>query len=115
MIVESIHFHCARGGADLLLYCVMPDHFHVVVTVGEVDLITILHDFKSWTTTVWRRRTGQKKLWQESFYDRGVRKAESMDDLIAYVIENPVKEGLVADWCEYPWLGGTLLLDESDE
>jgi hypothetical protein len=34
-----------------------------------------------------------------------------MDDLMAYIVANPVDAGLVADWRAYPWLGGTLIDD----
>ncbi len=111
-IVESITFQCAKAKADLLIYCVMPEHVHVVISIGEEgDLISILHDFKSFTTNRWRKRTGQDNLWQESFYDHGVRRSERMDDLIAYVIKNPVDAGLVPDWQDYPWIGGSLIDD----
>ena len=111
-VIESIGFQCAKAKSDLLMYCVMPEHLHLVIGIGdESDLISILHDFKSYTTTFWRKRTGQDKFWQESFYDHGVRHSERMEDLIEYVVKNPVEEGLVTDWREYPWLSGSLLED----
>jgi len=111
IVVESISFQCAKGNADLLLYCVMSDHVHLVVSIGEQDLITILQRFKSYTGHVWMKRTGRKPLWQESFHDHGVRRTENMDELIKYVIENPQEAGLVSDWQDYPWIGGSLLED----
>jgi putative transposase len=110
-VVDSLQFQCRRCGADLLLYCLMPDHLHAVITVGDVDLVTILHGIKSYTTTIWRRQSGQQRLWQETFFDHGVRRSERMDGLVRYVTENPQRAGLVADWRAYPWLGGILLED----
>jgi putative transposase len=111
VVIDALRFQCSKARADLLLYCVMPDHVHLVVTITEIDLISILRDIKSWTTHVWMKRTGQKQLWQESFHDHGVRRSERMDDLMAYIVANPVHAGLVADWRAYPWLGGTLIDD----
>ena len=91
----------------------MPDHVHIVVTIGEIDLISIIRDFKSWTTHVWKKRTGQKHLWQESFYDHGVRHSETMSNLVAYVAANPVRKKLVSDWTAWRWSGGTLIEDTS--
>jgi hypothetical protein len=34
-----------------------------------------------------------------------------MDELIKYVVENPLNAGLVSDWQAYPWIGGSLLDD----
>ena len=111
IVVESISFQCAKGNADLLLYCVMPDHVHLVVSIGKQDLITILQRFKSYTGHIWTKRTGRKPLWQGSFHDHGVRRTENMDELIKYVVENPLHAGLVSDWQDYPWIGGSLLED----
>jgi putative transposase len=107
-VVKSLSFHCTKGGADLLLYCVMPDHVHAVIVIGSTDLISIMHGFKSYTTTLWRQRSGQKRLWQESFHDHGVRRSENVDELVKYITENPQRAGLVSDWQDYPWIGGSL-------
>ena len=111
-VLRSLEFQCTRTGSDLLVYCLMPDHLHAVVTVGDTDLITVLHGFKSYTTTLWRKRSGQPRLWQESFHDHGVRRSEQMDELVRYVVENPRNAGLVADWQDYPWIGGSLLRED---
>lgn len=108
-VVDSLRFQCGRCDAILLVYCLMPDHLHAVITIGQVDLITILQGFKSYTTTLWRQRSGEQRLWQESFHDHGVRRAERMEELAKYVTENPQRAGLVAEWQDYPWTGGTLL------
>ena len=112
IVIESLRFQCQKARADLLVYCVMPDHVHLVVTVGEGDLISILHDFKSYTGHIWKRRTGNRHLWQESFHDHGVRRSENMDELVKYVVENPQRAGLASDWSAYPWTGGTLIDEE---
>ncbi len=109
VVVDALYFQCAKAEATLFLYCVMPDHLHLVVGIQEVDLISIIRDVKSWTTHVWKQRTGQQRLWQESFHDHGVRRTENMDELIKYVTENPQRAGLVANWPDLQWLGGTLL------
>jgi putative transposase len=108
-IIESITFQCSRNGADLLTYCVMPDHVHLAIQINGTNLITILKRFKSWTGHLWKDRTGESPLWQESFYDHGVRRCENMDDLVRYVTENPVRTGLVEHWRDYPWTGGSLV------
>jgi REP element-mobilizing transposase RayT len=109
ILVDALQFQCRKTCADLSLYCVMPDHFHAVITINDGDLIAIMRDVKSWTTHLWTKRTGEQHLWQQSFYDHGVRRTEKMDELIRYVVENPQEAGLVTDWQDYPWLGGLLL------
>ena len=101
-----------KSQATLLLYCVMPDHLHAVVAIDNTDLIAIMRDVKSWTTHIWKQQTGQRRLWQESFHDHGVRRTENMSELVKYVTENPQRAGLISNWQDYPWVGA-ILLEES--
>jgi putative transposase len=110
-VIQSLQFQCDRTDTDLLVYCLMPDHLHAVAAIGDTDLITVLHGFKSYTTTLWRKRSGHSRLWQESFHDHGVRRSERMDELVKYIVENPQKAGLVSDWLDYPWIGGKLFAE----
>ncbi|MCC7210600.1 MAG: hypothetical protein IT451_02000 [Candidatus Brocadia sp.] len=45
------------------------------------------------------------KFWQTSFYDHFLRKEEDVRDTVMYVLNNPVRKGLVAEWREYPYSG----------
>jgi len=44
------------------------------------------------------------KVWQEESFDRAMRSAEDLDLKIDYVINNPVRAGIVATPSEYRWL-----------
>jgi putative transposase len=48
-------------------------------------------------------RTG--RVWQTESFDRVLRISEKLREKVAYVLENPVRGGLVARWQDYPWLG----------
>lgn len=43
-------------------------------------------------------------VWQAESFDHVLRSSESLDAKIAYLLENPVRAGLVGNWAEYPWL-----------
>jgi predicted NAD/FAD-dependent oxidoreductase len=49
------------------------------------------------------------QLWQPSFYDHGVRSTEKIDDLVIYILNNPVRKGIVDNWEDYTWIGGSLM------
>jgi putative transposase len=88
----------------------MPDHIHAIIQIGSDDLISVVRAVKSILGIWWNKRQGRKEeLWQRSFYDRGIRTEQQMDEAIAYVFRNPVDEGLAADWTEYVWIGGELV------
>ncbi len=42
-------------------------------------------------------------LWQDESYDHVIRDNEEYIRIINYVLENPVKAGLVSKWDEWPW------------
>jgi hypothetical protein len=50
-------------------------------------------------------------LWQEGYYERIVRNDESTLVVIRYVLENPVRAGLVARYQDYRFLGGKYSAD----
>ena len=99
-----------KAGARLLLYCVMPEHVHALIQIEREDLIAIVRAVKSILGIWWKAQSpANGDLWQRSFYDRGIRTEQDLDEVIGYIFSNPVDEGLVADWSEYPLIGETLI------
>jgi hypothetical protein len=43
------------------------------------------------------------RVWQAESFDHVLRSSESLDEKIGYVLENPVRKGLVDRWEDYPW------------
>jgi hypothetical protein len=43
--------------------------------------------------------------WQKDFFDHILRKDESLPSVIRYILENPVRKGLVSDWRDYTFKG----------
>jgi hypothetical protein len=41
-------------------------------------------------------------LWQKSYHDHILRKEEAVADVVRYILENPVRAGLVDSIGEYP-------------
>ncbi len=91
---------------------VMPDHVHVILTPltdesrrTMVSLVEIMKAIKGASAHAINRHAGnQGAIWQEESFDRVVRSSENLDAKIAYILENPVRSGLVRDWREYKWI-----------
>ena len=81
---------------DLLCYCIMPNHVHVMVRVYEgVSLSTIMHSWRSFTAheaNIILQRTGD--FWMKDYYDRYIRNADHYRAVALYIEQNPVKAGL---------------------
>lgn len=43
------------------------------------------------------------KNWQHESFDRVIRDAEELESTIRYVLNNPVKAGLVDEWQDWPF------------
>ena len=94
-----------RGDCAILAYCFMPDHLHLVLR-GESEQADI------WAAMVaMKRQTGHWLLnntrarWQKGFYDVKLRTPEAVIGEVEYILLNPVRAKLVADWGEYPFSG----------
>jgi REP element-mobilizing transposase RayT len=111
--VEVLHDQAARTDVRVWAFCVMPDHVHLVVSPSErCDIIAFVGRFKS---LVLRRAWSlgvEGTFWQPSFWDHFLRQNESKEHGVRYVLENPVRAGLVTRWSDYPYLGWIHSRDE---
>jgi REP element-mobilizing transposase RayT len=46
-----------------------------------------------------------KIRWQKDFYDHVIRKDEDIAIQVRYILDNPVRRGLVSSWQEYQFRG----------
>ena len=84
----------------------MSNHLHLVVVLAEHEtgLMRKLQQFKSYTAIQANRvlrRSGQ--FWHRESYDHIIRDAAELERVVAYVLNNPVKAGLVQEWQEWPY------------
>ena len=47
---------------------------------------------------------GSGAFWQHESYDHVVRDEQELIRIVRYILNNPVKAGLVANWQDYPFL-----------
>jgi len=75
----------------------MPDHFHIVFSLGEnrglSEVIESLSRFTSKKINSLMETSG--RFWKSGYYDHAVRQNEYLPDIIKYVHDNPVRKGLV--------------------
>jgi len=84
----------------------MPDHLHLVVEgkTEAADCLEFVRLFKQVTAFEWKKVHGAR-LWQGSFHDHILRTTETTQEVVRYLLENPVRAGLVEDPWEYEWSG----------
>ena len=94
----------------VLAYCFMSDHLHLLVQ-GQ-DAQASLQRFAKLarqraTKATASTRTGP--LWQDGYYERTLRRDEHVLTVATYIVNNPVRAGLVDRWEKWPNTGGTLV------
>jgi valyl-tRNA synthetase len=109
------HWHGDR--ADVRMVTVMPDHVHLLVTPREKSpgewwpLPELMHSIKSFSAKEINRSRGDTGVvWQREYFDRIVRDENEFFEKCRYMLNNPVKAGLVRHWEEYAfvWRGDRL-------
>ena len=124
MVSDSLRY---RDGKvyRLDVYCIMSNHVHAVfepflderslrVKVTDAEKLSydskdppldvIMHSLKSYTANEANKilqRSGA--FWETESYDHVIRNDAEYHRVKAYILNIPVKAGLVADWREWPW------------
>jgi REP element-mobilizing transposase RayT len=57
----------------LLAACLMPDHLHLLLKPGTVNVVSFLNRWKSWSTRLAWNAGHSGVLWQPSAWDRAIR------------------------------------------
>ena len=104
-VCENVEFYCEKLRYRLYGYCLMPDHLHVLLSPNDsgIEVSAWLNRFKSYTTHLFMKQTRRARLWQKSAYDHICRGGETAESALAYIVDNPVRAGLVKCWQEWSW------------
>jgi putative transposase len=123
IVADSLKYRDGRD-YDLIAYCIMSNHAHTVFTpllngLSITEVIdgderrflsdrppapVIMKSLKGYTAYKANRllnRTGA--FWEEESYDHEVDTPADLGRIVNYVLDNPVKAGLVDHWSEWKW------------
>jgi putative transposase len=96
-----------RVPISLAAYCLMPNHFHLVVgPVQNVELSTFMHRLTLMHSKRWHRfheTDGTGPVYQGRYKARPIGSDVHFLTVCRYVELNPVRAGLVAKAEEWPW------------
>jgi putative transposase len=85
-------------------YVLMPDHLHLFAAPNAPDL-----DLDRWVRywkSQFRQRHPDKSLrWQTDHWDTRLRRADGYEEKWRYVVNNPVRKGLVSGLEDWPFQG----------
>ena len=117
-VVNSLIWTRDKYHWKLFCYCLMPDHLHFVCRLTEAPRKVVnagargllvegaldhLARFKSYTTNRSWQHGFAGALWQKSSYDRVFDMEHPFEQVVQYVLDNPVRKGLASHWSEWPY------------
>jgi putative transposase len=96
----------ARKRFLILAYCFMPDHVHLLIEGSDesADLRGFVRAAKQSTGYQFTQRSSQR-LWQENYFDRTLRREDTVVTVTKYLLNNPLRAGLVESLKDYPHWG----------
>jgi putative transposase len=92
---EALYEAASKQEATIHAYSFMPDHAHVLVQLGEGESLEVLVKRFKQLAGYRAKQVSGKQLWQPSYYDHMLRQEEALENVAAYVWQNPVAAGLV--------------------
>ena len=107
LVMDSFTFIEKRFHWDFPCLTVMPNHVHCLAikqSDTNISLEIALGSLKQHVSREANKILGTKgRMWCDENYDHWCRTPESVDKVIKYIINNPVKAGLVKNWQDWKW------------
>ncbi len=107
LVGESLQ-HRDGGEYRLDVYCVMSNHVHALFTpLQKADgtyhaLQKILHSLKLYTARQCNQLLEREgSFWENESFDHYIRDHDEWVRVIHYILNNPVKAGIVQQWSDY--------------
>ena len=103
VLVEALN----KFGLRVIAFCLMPNHFHIVVRPSEnVSVSTYMHWVTGTHVSRYHRhydQVGYGHLYKDRFNNTICDDARSLLSVIRYVEANPLKAGLVKSAAQWRW------------
>jgi REP element-mobilizing transposase RayT len=106
IVADSLKFY-ENKYFQLIAYCIMPNHVHIIVNKNKYPKSSLtaifgsIKGFSSYKINKELNRVG--KFWNSEIYDHLIRSRGELVTQIKYILNNPVKAGLVNDWKEWKY------------
>ena len=107
VLFKAIKWVQKRKPFELLAYCIMPDHLHLLLSLTEEDdsFSQKIREIKRQTTFNLRKSLGIPDLviWQDRFWEHTIRDEKDLTNCFNYIHYNPVHHQLVELPEQWKW------------
>jgi len=101
-ILEDSFHHLDGRKYELHAWCVMSNHVHLLLRPlrdgeeGYFLISNLVQSLKRYTANRINKLLGRKgQFWDDHYFDRIIRDIENYENVVNYILMNPVKAGLV--------------------
>ncbi len=102
--LESMKEKSNKLKMRILAYCIMPNHFHLIIQNSSGKLSAFMKQLNGQYGMYYRKRKGGKgHVFQGRFKSTLIQEDAYMRMVIVYILLNPVRQGIVSDPREYRW------------
>ena len=111
LLIEVLRSNVATGKFKLHDFVVIPNHLHLLMTLhGDITIEKAMQLIKGgFSYRLKREFRYQGEVWQRGFSDVRIRDGQSFSRHQAYIVQNPVKAGLVDSAEDWPYCYGYLV------
>ncbi len=98
--IKELH---ENNNVQSLAWVIMPEHCHWLFELRNIGLAKCMLKFKSRSAITLNRHLQRNgRIWQPGYYERAMRDENEITQAAQYIINNPVRRGLVNNIHDYP-------------
>ena len=105
LLIDVLRSYVAAGRFQLHDFVIMPDHLHLLMTLPvDISVEKAMQLIKGGFYYRLKKDFGyQGEVWQRGFSEARIRDGQSFVEHRDYIVQNPVKAGLVNRADQYPY------------
>ena len=104
IVIDEINKLHNEKNVSSLSWVLMPDHLHWIFELKEISLGNVMKYLKGRSSIkINNLLNNNGSIWQKSFYERSIRNDCELENTTHYIMENPIRAGIVQNIREYPY------------
>ena len=110
MFLKIVCKACRVYGVVLHDYCLMSNHFHLLVETARENLSSFMKQINAnYAIYANKKQKRSGHFWQGRYYSRYINSENYYYTLIRYIEQNPVEAGIVSKVEDYPYTLGSVI------
>ena len=104
LFIDVLYAYRAQQKYFLHAFVVMPDHFHVLITVRDISIERVVQFIKGgFAFRAGKELKLRPPVWERGFSETRVHDSEAAARISDYIVQNPVRRGFALNPPEYPY------------